>query len=141
MVQSCAANGGMRYGPIFTRDRPWTSGGSIPHYFPVRGLSFRDKKSLATAFARSLRPMAFTGSPHDPGMQVLDRVFDHPGGGRSLTTTLKDARGTFQHCLLPLMDHRRMDLISGRHFRHRERALQRHPRFERRVMVPAFDMV
>jgi hypothetical protein len=40
-----------------------------------------------------------------------------------------------------LMDHRRMDLISGRHFRHRARALQRHPRFERRVMVPAFDMV
>ena len=38
-------------------------------------------------------------------------------------------------------DRRRMDLISGRQFRHRALALQRlqrHPRLERRVMVPAF---
>jgi hypothetical protein len=38
-----------------------------PH-FPIQGLSFLDKKSLATAFARFLEPMACAGSPRDLGM-------------------------------------------------------------------------
>ena len=49
----------------------------------------RDKKSLATAFAHSLGPMAFMGSPHDLGMQVTDRFFGNLSTGRNLTATLK----------------------------------------------------
>jgi hypothetical protein len=74
----------------------------MPHHFPIQGLSFRDKKSLATAFAHSLEPVAFMGSPHDLGMQITDRFLGNLGGGRRLAATLENARGTFQqsarHC-------------------------------------------
>jgi hypothetical protein len=91
----------------------------MPHHFPIQGLSFLDKKSLATAFARFLGPVACAGSPHDLGMQITGRFLDNLGGGRSLTATLENARGTFQQRPLPLMDHRWMDLASGRKFRYR----------------------
>jgi hypothetical protein len=39
------------------------------------------------------------------------------GGGGRLAAALKDARGPVQQRRLPLMDHRRMDLMSGRQFR------------------------
>jgi hypothetical protein len=74
-------------------------------------------------------------------MQITDRFLGNLGGGGRLTTTLENARGTFQQRLLPLVDHRRMNLISSRQFRNRPLALQRlqcHSRLERRVMVPAF---
>ena len=45
--------------------------------------------------------------------------------------------GAFKECLLPLMDHRRLDPISDRLFRHVALALQRHRRLERRVVVLA----
>ncbi len=50
-------------------------------------------------------------------MQIADRILNDFGGGGRLATALKDARGPFQQRLLPLMDHRWMDLMSGRPFR------------------------
>jgi hypothetical protein len=58
-------------------------------------------------------------------MQITDRFLGNLGCGRSLTVTLKNTRSTFQQRLLPLMDHRRMNLIGGRQFRHRTLAFQR----------------
>ena len=79
-----------------------TNGVPMPHHFPLQGLSFRDKKSLATAFAHSLGPMAFMGSPHDLGMQITDRVLSNPDRSCNLAAKLKDARCPFQqrarHC-------------------------------------------
>ena len=87
-----------------------------PPHFLVQDLSFRDKISLATAFARSLGPMPFAGSPHDLGKQITDSFLGSLGSGRSLTTTLENPRGTSEQCLLPMMDHGRMDLMSGRQY-------------------------
>jgi hypothetical protein len=61
--------------------------------------------------------MVVAGSPHDPGMQIADRILNDFGGGGRLAAALKDARGPVQQRRLPLMDHRRMDLMSGRQFR------------------------
>ena len=46
-------------------------------------------------------------------MQVTDRVLGNLGCGRRLTATLKNARGTFQQCLLPLMDELYVNLGDG----------------------------
>jgi hypothetical protein len=77
-------------------------------------------------------------------MQITDRFLGNLGGGRCLTATLEDASGPLQQSLLPLVDHRRMDLVGGRQFRHRALTLQRLKRntgLERRVMVASrFDM-
>jgi len=81
------------------------------------------------------------GQLSDLGMQITDRVLGNLGSGRRLASPLKDARGTLKHSLLPLMDHRRMNLIRARQLRHRALALQRfqrHARLESRVVVPAF---
>jgi len=64
-------------------------------------LSFRDKKSLATAFAHSLRPVAFMGSPHDPGVQIADGVPGDPGGGGGLAAALKNTGGALHERLSP----------------------------------------
>jgi hypothetical protein len=77
-------------------------------------------------------------------MQIADRFPGNLGAGRCLTATLKNACGTFQQRLLLLVDHRRMNLIIGRQFRHSALALQRlqrNTRLERGVMVPAFRHV
>jgi len=68
----------------------------MPHHFPLQGLSFRDKKSLATAFAHSLGPMAFMGSPHDLGMQITDRVLGNLSGGGRLAPALENTGSPFE---------------------------------------------
>jgi hypothetical protein len=77
-------------------------------------------------------------------MQVANRFLGNLGGGRSLTTTFKNARCTFQQRLLSLMDHRRMNLISGHQLRNSALALQnlqRNTSLELRVMVSVFRHV
>jgi len=68
---------------------------ATPH-FPAQGLSFRDKKSLATAFAHSLEPVAFMGSPHDLGMEIADCVFGNLCHGGRFAPALENTASPFE---------------------------------------------
>ena len=96
---------------------------------------------MATAFARAFGSMPFAGSPHDLGMQIMDRVFGHLCRCRGFTPAFEDACGPLEQRPFPLMDHRRMEPIFSDQLRHRVvslNGLQRSPRLERCVMVFAF---
>lgn len=108
-----------------------------PH-LPVQGLSFRDKGSLATAFARSLEPMAFAGSPHDLRMRCPHRIFGDFGG--FLAASLANVGGSTKQRLRQQVEHRRMHAILDCPFRHSVLALhevQHNAGFDHRLMVPA----
>jgi hypothetical protein len=88
--------------------------------------------------------MAPMASISDLRVQIADCFFGKLGRRNSLAAALEDACGTLKQRSFPLMNHRRMHAIFGRQLRHRAlplHGLQRHSRFERRIVVPAFRHV
>jgi hypothetical protein len=85
--------------------------------------------------ARSLEPMAFTGSPHFLCMQRPHHVLSR------LTVPLEDVSRAVKRSPLPTRDVHRMHAIFGCQLRQCALALlgfQRHAGLEPRIMVPAF---
>ena len=98
----------------------------VPH-LPVQGLSFRGKKSLATASS--------------PILAYSDRtVFSSTSALFFLPAACEDVRCPFEQRFLPLMGHCRMQAVFCGQLRHGALALhgfQRHTSLEARVMAPA----
>ena len=107
-----------------------------PHFTP-QGLSLRYKKSLATALARSLELMAFTGSPHDLGVQIFNRCLIKLRG-RTFTAVLEHAGCAFQQRPFPLVDHRRVNAKPAGLFTHGLFAL---PGFQRNLGLELWMML
>jgi hypothetical protein len=96
-----------------------------PH-FPVQGLSFRNKKSLATASS--------------PISACCDRTVSSSTSLVFLAPRSKVSAAPVPGGRSPPMDHYPMHAIFGGQLRHRAlalNALQRHASLEARIMVPA----
>jgi hypothetical protein len=59
----------------------------------------------------------------DLGMKIANQILINPGGC-NFAAPLQDASSILEQRFLPLMDHRRVNAVGGRHLRNRPLTLQ-----------------